>query len=309
MNGALLRTRPVIIQPPRQPARVDLPIDSMIRSPSSRPGGPSRPLVAAIAALALAAVAALAVAPAQSNVLVRMLHRTASSHPNALWHLVHDMCVPDMQAGGNPQPCAAVNLSGGYAVIKDVRGTTHYLLVPTARITGIESPDLLQPGSPNYFEAAWGERSLFEKSAGHPVPREEVGLAVNSIYGRSQNQLHIHIDCVQPAVQAALAERQAEIGPRWTHLSFSLMGHRYQARWIDGQDLGANDPFKLLARADPAARVDMGRETLVLIGASRRGAPGFIALADRAGPDNIGHGEELLDHRCAVLNEASAASR
>jgi CDP-diacylglycerol pyrophosphatase len=281
--------------------------NSMIRS--IRAGGSLRSLIAGLAAasLALAAIAALAVAPAQSNVLTRMFHHTAASHPNALWRLVHDVCVPDMQTSGNPQPCVAVDLAGGYALVKDVRGATHYLLVPTARVAGIESPDLLKPGSPNYFGDAWAARSLFEKSVGHPVPRDEEGLAINSVWGRSQNQLHIHIDCVQPQVQAALAEHRGEIGTRWSHLSFRLMGHHYQARWIDGEDLGANDPVKLLARADPAARADMGSETLAVIGARRRdGAPGFIALAGHAGDDDIGHGEELLDHGCAVLSAASA---
>jgi CDP-diacylglycerol pyrophosphatase len=283
----------------------------MIQSPSAGPRNALRSPNAgfAAAALALAAIALLAVAPAQSNVLTRMIHRTAAQHPNALWHLVHDVCVPDMQASGNPQPCAVVDLAGGYAVAKDIKGATHYLLIPTARVTGIESPDLLRSGSPNYFRDAWAARNLLEKSAGRPIPRDEVGMAINSIWGRSQNQLHIHIDCVEPQVQAALAAHHGEIGARWSHLPFRLMGHHYQARWIDGEDLGTNDPFKLLAHADPAARVDMGRQTLVVIGAKRGdGAPGFIALAGHADDDDLGHGEELLDHSCAVLSAVSVGA-
>ncbi|XLM23386.1 CDP-diacylglycerol diphosphatase, partial [Chromobacterium piscinae] len=30
---------------------------------------------------------------------------------------------------------------------------------------------------------------------GEPLPRQAVSLAINSQYGRSQNQLHIHISC------------------------------------------------------------------------------------------------------------------
>ncbi|MET0331942.1 MAG: CDP-diacylglycerol diphosphatase, partial [Dyella sp.] len=43
----------------------------------------------------------------------------------------------------------------GYAILKDHHGPAQYLLIPTARITGIESPLLLRAGAPNYFAAAW----------------------------------------------------------------------------------------------------------------------------------------------------------
>ena len=36
------------------------------------------------------------------------------------------------------------------------------------------------------------------------MPRDDISLAVNSVYGRSQNQLHIHIDCVRSDVRNAL---------------------------------------------------------------------------------------------------------
>ncbi len=45
---------------------------------------------------------------------------------------------------------------------------------------------------------------------------------VNSIYGRSQDQLHIHIDCIKPAVGAALHAHASAIG---------LNGRHFQFRW------------------------------------------------------------------------------
>jgi CDP-diacylglycerol pyrophosphatase len=87
---------------------------------------------------------------------------TAHADPDALWTIVHDRCVPDRQHYGDPAPCAWVNLSSGkqngYAVLKDIAGTTQYLLIPTARITGIESPAILAPDATNYFAAAWRVR-------------------------------------------------------------------------------------------------------------------------------------------------------
>jgi len=227
-----------------------------------------------------------------------------AADPSALWHVVHDLCVIDMKASGLPAPCVKVDLAGGYAVLKDIRGPTQLLLIPTARTSGIDSPKVLAPGSPNYWQAAWDASALFEKRAKRSVPREDLGLAINSIYGRSQNQLHIHIDCLRADVRNALRANQSRIGRRWSRLDFPLAGRRYSAMRLDGAELGARDPFKLLADGDPVARADMGRETLVVAGATFAGEkPGFILLSEHA--DLARHdpaaGEELLDHTCAVL--------
>ena len=57
-----------------------------------------------------------------------------------------------------------------------------------------------------------------------------------------------------------------------------------------------------------AARADMGRETLAVIGATfADGRPGFYLLSDRADAlsMNQGSSETLLDHDCAVLKSAT----
>jgi CDP-diacylglycerol pyrophosphatase len=247
-------------------------------------------------AIAIGVVAWIAASPAQP------------AGPDALWHIVHDLCVIDMKANGLPAPCTAVNLSQGYAVLKDIRGQTQLLVIPTSRVTGIEDPKILEPTSPNYWQAAWETRPLFEKRIGRPVPREDIGLAINSFYGRSQNQLHIHIDCVRPDVQSALQANQAAIGPMWSDLNPDLAGRHYRVMRIEGADIGSRNLFKLLADGDPRARTDMGRETLVAIGATfRDGKPGFVLVSGRADltTANVGHGEDLLDHDCKVLSQSA----
>jgi len=44
------------------------------------------------------------------------------------------------------------------------------LLLPTARISGIEDPALLAPDSVNYFAVAWKERSELERRLGKALP-------------------------------------------------------------------------------------------------------------------------------------------
>lgn len=226
--------------------------------------------------------------------------RLCAADPSALWRIVHDRCVPDQTQHHDPAPCTAVDLAGGYVVLKDIVGNTQFLLLPTARISGIEAPAILAPDAPNYFADAWAARHDVDQRAGHALPREDFALAINSIYGRTQNQLHIHIDCIRPEVRAALARHAAAIGANWAPFPVPLAGQRYRARRITGASLGPTNPFRLLAATVRPA--DMGLHTLVLAGATFHGQPGFVLLDGRAdlAAGNRGSGEALEDHACAV---------
>jgi CDP-diacylglycerol pyrophosphatase len=232
-----------------------------------------------------------------------------AADPDALWNIVGGQCVPNQQAKHDPGPCVSVDLAGGYAVLKDESGATQVLVIPTTRITGIESPALLDPAAPNYWADAWQARHDVETFARREIPREDLALAVNSIYGRSQDQLHIHVDCIRPDVRDALDTAMDHIGPKWAPLDVSLAGHRYRAMRLAGEDLGDRNPFRLLADADPMARAEMGLETLVVAGAVfEDGSPGFILLSDRFDPSmhDAASGESLLDHGCQVLRPAGS---
>ena len=113
---------------------------------------------------AAVAVAALLLAAASTATA------QADSDPDTLWRIVHEHCVPDQRTNLNPAPCVAVDLSAGedrgYTVFKDYAGNEQYLLIPTARVTGIEDPVLLRPDAPNYLADAWRARSFTEASAG-----------------------------------------------------------------------------------------------------------------------------------------------
>ena len=97
-------------------------------------------------------------------------------------------------------------------MLKDLVGATQFLLIPTARIDGIESPQIVAADAPNYFADAWRARSFAEQRAGRGLPRDWMSLAINSADARSQDQLHIHIDCVRADVQETLAAHADDIG-------------------------------------------------------------------------------------------------
>jgi CDP-diacylglycerol pyrophosphatase len=254
---------------------------------------PRRDLLAALAAaLGLAGCAAgppLPPPPAHAN-------------GQALWRIVHDQCVPDQQAHGDPAPCAEVSLSpgsaGGYVLLKDRNGVAQHLLIPTAKVTGIEDPALLATDTPNYFASAWAARRLVEARLGGPIPRDGLMVAVNSAYGRSQDQLHLHIDCVSPEVRVILRSRPLTPDGLWRG-RLAIAGHGYLSMWLDGAELAA-DPFRRLAQGPFGAAREMGAWTLALVGAGDAQRPGFWLLAERADParGETASAERLQDHAC-----------
>lgn len=93
-----------------------------------------------------------------AGMLAAALHFKKNS--DALWQIVSEKCLPHQQSGGEPAPCQRVDQRHRYAMLKDMHGPLQYLLIPIDRITGIESPGLLQSATPNYFALAWNERTL-----------------------------------------------------------------------------------------------------------------------------------------------------
>jgi CDP-diacylglycerol pyrophosphatase len=257
--------------------------------------------------LARCACAALLLGAAALSLLAR------DKDPNALWAMVHNQCVPGSQRGLVPAPCVSVVPAGGgpagYAIVKDRHGPAQYLLIPTARISGIESPLLLRPGAVNYFAAAWQARGYVDTALRRRLPREALSLAINSINGRSQEQLHIHIDCVRTDVYTSLKAVLADIDTQWRALPLPLAGRRYRAIYLPGPELTAN-PFALVAATLPDAQA-MGAQTIAVIAVDdpRRGA-GFVVLLDHSDLAHAdpGSAEALQDHSCRIADALPAGA-
>ena len=225
-----------------------------------------------------------------------------AADPDALSKIVIGRCVPDQQAHGDPKPCLSVDLAGGSAVLKDIEGVAQLLLIPTIPRGGIEDPALLSPETPNYFAAAWASRSDMDTILGHKLPPQDISLAINSKYARSQNQFHIHVDCLSPEVIGALHDHASAVGDTWAPFPVKLAGHTYLARRLDEATLSNTSPFRLLADGVPGAAAEMAKQTLVLVGLDA--GQGLILLTDHLTllSADLAHGEELQDHSCAVAS-------
>jgi CDP-diacylglycerol pyrophosphatase len=230
---------------------------------------------------------------------VLLAGRAALADRMALWRIVHEQCVPAALKGDKPPP-PCLEAKGPTAVIKDRNGVAQLLAIPTARVTGIEDPALLRADGPDYFADAWRARRLMPAYLRSTPAREDVGIAINSEYTRSQDQLHLHIDCLKREVVVALADYAPHFDEVWRPMAVALDGRRYWARRVVSADLAGVDPFRLLAGEMPKAKGEMGSWSLAAVPVLFAGRPGFALLADHAELAAGGHPEDLQDHDCAV---------
>ena len=234
----------------------------------------------------------------------------AHADPGALWRIVHDGCAPHFEAGQGPKPCEAVDIDGsaaeGVAILKDRVGVAQMLAIPTRRISGIEDPQMLAPDAPPAFADGWKAKGFVEaRLGGRALPREAVSLAINSQYARSQDQLHVHVDCVRADVAEALKAYAPALDDQWRPMTVALAGRTYFARRLLSDDLSHAEPLlRLVADGVPDASAHLGAMSLAVVGAAFDGKPGFVLLADAFSLEGGGHAEDLQDHDCAVARTA-----
>jgi CDP-diacylglycerol pyrophosphatase len=224
--------------------------------------------------------------------------RISTVDSDALWKIVGGQCVPGARDTGKPAPCTTVDLQKRYAVLKDISGRAQYLLIPTDRVAGIEDSSILYAGSPEYWVGAWNAGRHVDAKLGTQLAANQLGLEINSSTQRSQNQLHIHVDCMRTDITAALAaHRDDPIGEwRWT----TLDGTRYRVTRVTSLRDSSN-PFRVVAR-DLAPEQAMSAQTILVTGAGPDTARygWLIVNSGRDVDGGTGTAEGLLDHACGV---------
>ncbi|MFO1082537.1 MAG: CDP-diacylglycerol diphosphatase [Reyranellaceae bacterium] len=199
----------------------------------------------------------------------------------------------------NPS-CRQADPRQAWVLLKDnsPRKPLSWLIVPAAPVTGIEDPAALRSPVADFFQDGF---ALAQRFPGRPAA--DTALAVNSQPGRTQNQLHIHISCVRPAVKQAL---DAVAVPAWPAapraVALPPKGSVYEAVRVDGL-AGPLSPFRLVQER-PGVRnggaAAMGEQTIAVVGTATPGQ--YIVLNRRGTPDRPAEAEELLDQRCNEAN-------
>ncbi|WP_149138928.1 CDP-diacylglycerol diphosphatase [Cupriavidus campinensis] len=215
---------------------------------------------------------------------------------NGLWRNVQARCL----TAGAPRhaDCAVVDRDRGLVLYKDAVGASHYLVIPDHPVTGVEDPRVWTGTRPDGWAFGWEERQIVARAVGKPVPDTLIGLAVNSRASRSQDQLHIHLDCISGAAQKFLS--QSGITPAWR--AFTFAGKRVLAKRVPvDQPVLAFNPFD-------EVRGDMGTAPGTAIAPQDRGiflayTGGSFVVVDEPvdlAPGNNGHASDFLDRRCKL---------
>ncbi|ASL47738.1 CDP-diacylglycerol pyrophosphatase [Burkholderia sp. AD24] len=268
------------------------PIDAPLKTPTSR---------LLLRTLSRRSVGLLAAMTALTVALVTTgCARLATVDSNALWKIVDLRCVPSQQTTGTPGQCTTVDLDQRYAILKDIVGRSQHLLIPTDRITGIESPLVLAPHAQDYWVDAWDSRRYVEQSVKRTLPDNQLGLEINSKYRRSQNQLHIHIDCMRGDISEALARHAKDTPGEW-HWD-TLDGNRYRIMRVTTLTNGGN-PFRVVARDNPGEAAMATQTILVTAAGPDAQQDGWLLVNSGTEVENgSGTAEPLLDHACRVAD-------
>jgi CDP-diacylglycerol pyrophosphatase len=215
---------------------------------------------------------------------------------NALWR-IEQACLADPVGTAEP-PCVLSDPREGYVLLKDRKGSSHYLLLPTRRLSGVENEELLDGTFPNYFGLAWSARKILSVDRKAPLPDQDVVLAINSKFGRSQGQLHIHIACIKPAVGKLIAQFDSAIAETWTPFPVDLEGHDYFVRRVSLSQFEEVGAFRIVALGMPRAAMAMDRISIATT-AARNGEIILLVTTRDLFDLNLASAEELQDHDCS----------
>ncbi len=126
--------------------------------------------------------------------------------------LVVEACKINSVLTGSPYPCLKVVQAqdplSSYAVLREPADKERTVLAPLADVPGIEDPRLLTAGAPNYFDAAWKERSDAIRAG--RAPPQDFALAVNAVLCGARK-----IDCTSTLDARRLAFARCSRAIRW----------------------------------------------------------------------------------------------
>jgi CDP-diacylglycerol pyrophosphatase len=209
--------------------------------------------------------------------------------PNSLWSLAR-CCARDLSSD---KDCRYYSKTNDFIILKDHSPAKPdaYLIIPTTKVVGIEDQRIFAQPVADFWAYGWQQGQIYIKK-----PAADTALAINSKFGRTQDQLHIHISCARRDVAQALAENEDRIGSdpaKPVELRLGPQGHIYRA--IKVTSLVAKSPFDLAAEM-PGAKADMAAHSIAVVGSKTPGV--YFVLDNYHHGSNPGAAEELLDQSC-----------
>jgi CDP-diacylglycerol pyrophosphatase len=210
---------------------------------------------------------------------------------NVLWELAQ-CCSSNL---ASDQDCREYNAANNYVIIKDNALTKPeaFLLIPSQKVTGIEDKRIFLPPFLNLWANAWDQS---ERYPGWGDRR--IGMAINSAHARTQDQLHVHISCINPRVAQILDEKAAQ-ATEGKPLPYSIQlppaNNTYAVSTVDDLTDGES-PFQIASQVSGMG--DMANKSIAVVKSKLPGRYFVLTTAYQNGKG--GAAEELLDQRCTM---------
>ena len=229
----------------------------------------------------------------------------AESGSSALWTVV-SACRTAQQTLGTSFPCIAIRISTQGRQVALLRPhAKNLLVVPLARMEGLESPDFSGPVAADLLDLAWSARDQVGRAGAgagavaQALPWDATGLMINAARGRSQDQLHIHVGCLTRRALTLLKAVAPLAAKSWSPVPLET---GLWARTLPGPSLQGADPIGLVRRASPMATLSPRQVSVGIVGTQdRAGRRGFMVLATATVSL-----ESLLDPACQVAKPSAA---
>jgi CDP-diacylglycerol pyrophosphatase len=128
------------------------------------------------------------------------------------------------------------------------------------------------------------------------VPLGSVGLAINSDLTRSQDQLHIHAECIKPRILATVRAQSAGLTDVWQPLPGLIDRSRFFARVASRDEITSGNLFTSLTQL-PGTGGHLSGVTAAVISQNDADEKGvFIVLGSRSRRRTV---ERLFEKDCS----------
>jgi CDP-diacylglycerol pyrophosphatase len=203
---------------------------------------------------------------------------------SALLKLMH-CCTRDLSSSNGCKEYDPVNQ---YVIIKDddAEKPQAYLLIPSVKVTGIEDKQIFRAPYVNLWANAW------DQSQRYPGwESRRIGMAINSVHARTQNQLHVHISCIDAQVAETLDDKVKGDGPYTLSLGSKKNSYTVTMR----NDLTDKESPFWVAREMERGEA-MANKSVAVVKSKEAGRYFILTTVYKDGKG--GNAEELLDQRC-----------
>ena len=164
---------------------------------------------------------------------------------------VVQVCVTNYQLTGASFPCLEVNTaqgaSRGFVTIRAPLARTHIIVCRRQKSKELKTRRFSHP-TPRITFRCVGSTKICDRGGAASDQGGRYRAGDKFAAGRSQDQLHIHVDCLRRRYAQLLRLHNSALrSDRWSRLPFAFRGRYYWALLLNSADLSQTNVFRTAA--------------------------------------------------------------